>query len=186
MALILDQSYYGSDDDYFELRYGADYTKGGVQFIPTVTANVGKVTLRLQKEGTPSGNVWVELWTDNGTGEPISEVGQSNNVACSGISSVALSDVDFAWGTTYQRVAGNKYWYIFNGDYAESTSANIHWSIDNTTPSYPSTLYGRVRYATSVWTGQVAGNSQCFNFKEYYDDTTIVVSTAKGMPLLIY
>lgn len=173
MALVLDQSYYGSDDASYELRYdGSVYNKLAVQFIPTVTANVGKNTLRLQKEGAPSGNVWVELWSDDGSQKPLAKIGQSNNVACSGISTSA-SDVDFAWTTTYQRISGTKYWYVLNGDYSVSASANIHWLFDNTTPTYSASLGGTIRYDSS-WQGYVAGNSECFGFKEYYDDTTVV------------
>jgi len=183
MATVLDQQFIADDTNWNELHYSSSQQMIGVQVMPTVSASRNQIKLRLRKSAGLTGNIWVELWSSSSNLPNAQQSSDSGSVAIATGVAEAWGDITFTIATPIAEVAAVPFFIIMDGDYAESSSANIDWSADWTSPGYANVGY--VYFNGSTWTG-VAGTTEAQGFKEYYDDTTIVVSTAKGMPLLIY
>lgn len=128
MADVLDQQYNPTTDANFVLRFS---TSNGVKlaqsFTPSVTAPVGRVSLKLKKTNAPTGNIWVSIQSNSGGNPSGAIISQSVNVDVSTLStSFGTINFDFLGGT--QLVAGTLYWIVLEGDYAFSPSVYAEWA----------------------------------------------------------
>lgn len=170
MANVLDQQYNGTIDGDFALRFGAaNGVKLGQSFTPAVTGPVGRVSLRLKKVGTPTGNIWVTIETtssDDPTGTIIS---QSANVDVSTLTgSYATYNFDFTGGTSI--TASTVYAIVLQGDYTINGTSYAVWGGTNTGAYAGGELKG---YNGTDWNQFGAGAD--FWFDEYYDLSLIRV-----------
>jgi hypothetical protein len=117
MALVIDQSNTAASVSFTSLRFSASFEKIGIQFVPTVSTDVIEVHLNLKKTGTPTGNIWVEVWTDTGSNAPNAITGSASaNVDVSTIpGSETETTFTFAAGTAV--TASTKYWIVVRGSY---------------------------------------------------------------------
>jgi len=160
---ILDDLYNPTIDNDFRLHFDANANKGAVQFTPTKSGLIGQIDFKLWKTGSPSGDIWVEIWSDNGSDLPNAQIGGNSIVKTAASVSQTASPggtYSFTWSaSTPSIIAATKYWAVFNCDYANSTSNYISQGnkvTDNTRET--------AAFDTSSWNAQ--GYSTWFN--QYY------------------
>jgi hypothetical protein len=165
---ILDQQNTTTATGANALRYSTSYLKFGQQFIPSVSGNIAEVHLNLYKSGSPSGNVWAELWSDNGSNLPNAQLGTNSDTVST--ASITGSDVGTSQEITFTftngpaMTSGTKYWIVFNGDYSINTTNWIAITFTDGTDRYASGVIAI--YAGSSWSAGAANTD--YNFKEYY------------------
>ena len=137
----LDQSYDKSNSNNAKLlRFSTNTNvKIAQKFIPSVTGEVDNINLELTKTGSPTGNMWVEIWTDSSN--PSSITGSaSDNVDVSTISASTGSWKNFSWSSGHPSLtASTGYWIVITGDqaFAHPTYADyINVRYDNSSPTY--------------------------------------------------
>ena len=104
------------------------------EFTAADTGKVASATIRMQKTGSPSGELWAEIWTDDGggtsvpsarTGNPSQEIDASDLDGSGG-------DVTFTFTDGPTITSGTTYWLVVktaNYDYTDTTT-EIIWLID--------------------------------------------------------
>jgi hypothetical protein len=122
MAGILDQSYTTFNDSN-GIRTAVDTGLRYAQsFTPAVTGLVSEVIMLLHEGGSPTGNIWAEIWTNSG-GVPGAITGtKSENVDVSTINGTfgTPTEVTFTFSTPPNITAGTLYWIVLDGDWALS------------------------------------------------------------------
>ena len=178
----LDQSYWPTFGSAQILRKSdTEQVILGMKFVPSVTGVIDSVHLPLYKAGSPSGNLWVEIWTDAGgtPSIPNTQTGNdSGTVACSTITSTSYStpdEITFTFTSGPSLTASTPYWIVLCGDYTPSSTVYVAWSLTiNADPGYANGWLSS--YGTS-W----ATNSTNYDmgFREYYVvATTTTTSTS--------
>lgn len=147
-----------NQDKAGELRSVAPQRLLAQGFKATSAGEVTKVTLKLRKIGSPSGNLWVEIhsaqagtsFTKNAS---TSIVGQaSDNVAASGLgASFASQDFTFS-GTKPSLIADTTYYLVVYGDYSVSSSNFVIVGFDASSPTYSNGSYWTIN-GSYVWSG---------------------------------
>ena len=167
----LDQSYaLANGDNAFTLRFSTVLNVYLAQSFTTVSGGqVEQVKLALNRLGTPTGNIWVEIWSDN-AGTPNAQIGSSSaNVDVSTLvtTNPPVAYTTFTWSSGYPAIsASTKYWIVFNGDYAFSANVNnAQWEGDISSPSYAGGNYARWDGSGLGWTTSTLYD---FCFEEYY------------------
>jgi len=170
MADVLDQQDVDeTTTDTDQLHYDASRQMVGMQFIPTVSADISKAIFKLSKIGTPTGNVWCEVWSDSGD-SPNAQIGvDSATVDVSGLG--AAAEVTLTFSTKPTTTSGGKYWLLLDGDFAQDASNGVGIQLDADS-TYTDGLYKT--YNGTAWSAY-STSYDCY-FKEYYDDTTIAVA----------
>lgn len=181
MANILDQSYDPTTNFEFQLRFASNNgVKAAQGFTPTITAKIPSIELKLDKNGTPSGNIWVTIEANNAGAPSGTPLATSSNVAVTGLGVEAFTPFTFA--TPVQLTSGVLYWAVLQGDFAFSTSNNIGVR----TRQQASDGYVSGPFSLNDGTNWVlqdgGGTFYDQGFKEYYDDTTIAQA---GAPFLL-
>lgn len=154
MATILDQSYTtGQDnpDSIGNLRRATNNTEIIYQsFTPTYSGTLPQFDFYLKRIGTPSGNIWCELWSSaNDSG---SQIGGDSDTVAAGSQSTSYGFITFTWSSNVPEISsGTKYWMRIYGDYALSSSNGIVIGVDTTSPSYAGGNYGRYGDGGANW-----------------------------------
>ena len=171
MAFILDQEFEGSTDGntgngVYNLRRAANNnTVLGQSFIPLLGGPLNKVELRLQKEGSPTGNIWVEIHADGADPTAAAQLGaDSATVDVSTVSTYAY--IAFTWTSPIHLAIGTEYWMLLYGDYTEAIDIGVYWAVDTTSPGYASGHGGRFGNGEAAWE-DLAYDA---HFKQYSDD----------------
>src|SRR3990167_5888647 len=166
---VLDRQYITGDDDRGDLRRSTVPANLllGQQFTPTIGLNVIQVDLKLFKTGSPTGNIWAEIWSDS-TDLPNAQIGvDSATVDVSTLGASPGAFVTFTWVTGPSIVANTKYWIVFNGDYAQSDTVNASWMADSDESGGGFSISARSNDG-STWAALSATFD--FMFKEYYQE----------------
>jgi hypothetical protein len=141
----LDQSYDKSNiDNISATRYASpEIVYRGHQFTAGASGVINKINLALGKNGSPTGNVWVEIWSDNGSDTPNSIIGGASSTK--NVSTLSTSDAttrrseawdEFTWSSNYPTVvSGTKYWIIIAGNTTFSNTNYIRVYNDNSSPT---------------------------------------------------
>lgn len=168
MANVIDQQY-TTNNDAWGLKDVAGHTKLAQQFIPSLIANVVQVILKLQKVNAPSGNLTVDIYTDNAGAPGSVFAASSNTVAASTISASAGGAEATFTVTSTQLFTSVPYWVVLSGTYAIDGTNFIEWREDDTGgyTGHPA----MTQNGSNVWSTLA---SSSFYFKEYYDSTTVV------------
>lgn len=173
MTVVKDQYYNPTVDGDFKLHYDANANKGGVQFTPTVTNSIGQIDLKLYKTGSPSGNIWIEIWSDNGSDLPNAKISGSSDVkATTAITETGSpgGTYSFTWSSNVPSLtATTKYWIVVNADYANSTSNYIRVEVKLSDATRVTAAFDG-----ATWTNP----SYSYWFNEYY--SVPVVTTPSG------
>lgn len=134
--IVLDQTYSESNTEYFASAHYSS-TLGdeiGQGFTPSISGPVPYVDLWMQRVGSPSGNILVEL-RSNSSGLPGSVLATSNAIDASTIST-SPSKVRFTFSTPYSVTAETLYHLTTLVTYSFSQGVNnIQWAQDGS-PSY--------------------------------------------------
>lgn len=164
MAYVLDQSQ--TTDTVEAYTYGwPQYPYLAQSFTPTVTADIGKVSLALAKVGTPIDNPRISICADN-AGEPGSELCVSTTTVDPGdlpgqYDTPVYTDFEFAEGT--ELTANTVYWikYSRTGDFSDTNYYFSRISSEYTGYTRGELLY----YDTEVgWSSEFPDSA----FEEYY------------------
>ncbi len=173
MACSIDQQNTSVQGGGFGLRRGStDNQLLATPFVNTNNAGICRVDLQMVKNGSPTGNVWVEIWTNN-AGSPGAIIGsKSSNVDVSTLGSHAFQA--FTWASGYPSVnASGTYWIVLSGDFAYSTTNNCDWDVNNNASFNEMKGFDNSSWSTkSTWRGL---------FKQYTDTsffTTTSTSTS--------
>jgi hypothetical protein len=115
----------------------------------TSSTNLAHFDVRIRKQGSPTGNVWIEVWTDAGDGVPGSLLATSNtiNVATVTTSGVCDPATRFTFGTPLAVTSGTNYVFVINGSWTPGAN-HVQWSQKIAANPYAdgrSTTYGRGR-----------------------------------------
>jgi hypothetical protein len=167
--MVLDAQQSSYFDNLVKLRYDNTCQAIGLtSFVPTIAGGVAQIdVLQLWKVGSPTGNVWVDIYTDSST-LPVTKVGSSSTVI--DVSSLATSgntSVSFVWSTGYPPVSiGVTYWIVLQGDFTISTSHYVtaHYSSYAHEPDY---VVDRLN--AGVWQGYDNGRG---SFQEWVNPTS--------------
>jgi hypothetical protein len=145
--------------------------KVGQSFVPSVTAEICYVTFNNKRIGSPSGNVWAEIYSDDGDGLPNALLATSDSRNVTAISGTAT---DYNWNFTginkIQLTSGTMYHVVLSGDWSYSTTDGIQIATTSESNNYANGTH--VYYATS-WA--IYANDDMY-FKTYYDDCTVELS----------
>lgn len=172
----LDQNYTTSNNA-FGLRYNTDTQAFAGQFIPSKYAPLSQVIIKMDKVGTPSGNVYVEIQTDN-NGDPSDVVlATSNNISTADIGGAV--DETFTFSSQPYLTSGVVYHIVVKGTYTISNSnfCTVFFQYDAGSDKSPN---GREYWNGSVWS---TDNTSRIYYKEYYNaiiDESGKVWTAYG------
>jgi len=160
---VLDANWPATDSQLVYLRRGDTAltipamrycTKVTQSFVPSRTGNLASVDVRIQKVLTPTGNVWVSIEGDDGTGNA------DGGILCTSqrlsVQTVPTSPFQFrfVFDTTATLGAGNRYHIVAEGDFgtAVADTANSIAFTGNTAPLGP----GQQNWMANV--GYTSGN----------------------------
>jgi hypothetical protein len=165
-VLTIDQSYTpGFLVGYFSgVLYSNTYYFWSNEFVPTYTVPCPRIDVGLIKVGTPTGNFWLEIQTDDGSGKP------SNSAVTNGTSATkdvtTITDTELTWysftfTTPPWLTGGTKYHIVVKGDYSVSTSNYIAWASHS-----DSGMGAERKYCNNslVWSNQITRQQ----YKTYY------------------
>lgn len=95
----------------------------------TSTTDLDYADIRIRKAGSPTGNIWVEVWTDTGDGIPGSKLGQSDNYDVSTVTTHGSSDpaTRFTFSTPIAVTSGTNYVCMLDGDWNPALG-QVQWS----------------------------------------------------------
>ena len=169
MVLILDQSYIESNQDS---DYGVANTlqkRLGMQISPSANGDFSQVKLYLSKKGNGGdGSINAEIWTDSAN-LPGAQIGaNSNSIVCSTLS---LLPTYTLYTFNFSRIhysKSNKYWIVLDDSSTPSTTDNIRWGCDSSSPSYAG---GNLAYQNTDDSWHASANED-FIFYEYYQKST--------------
>jgi len=107
------------------LGYDRYQAKLAQKITPASSYAIQKVSVWMNRYNSPSGNVWIEIWSSSG-GNPNALItnGTSDTVSAGGISTTAAL-VDFNFTTPPSLLSGTVYFVVVTRDYGDSTSNYI-------------------------------------------------------------
>ena len=145
MACNVDFATGGTTAGSFLVRYNGDWEKGAQGFQVTLGTDICKVSIELQKYASPTGNIWVEIWSYSG-GNPSSVI--SNGVSdTKDVSTISTSATwyDFTFSTDPTVTKSTYYFVVIRGSWAVSLTNYVR-VITSSTTANP----GPMSYRTSV------------------------------------
>ena len=149
MAAVIDQQFNGGTP-IMQIHYTAAVEDEiGQAFTPSVSDTIPFIDLKLSRNGTPVGNLSIQIMTDN-AGVPSGTVianGTSQTVDA-GALSTSETVIRFTFSTPPSVIASTKYHITTLATYANSTVNNVVWTGDNTTGTGVSWL------VSTTWTNQ--------------------------------
>ena len=167
MAAVIDQQFTTGTAGGEQIHYTAAVEDEiGQGFTPSVSDTIPYIDLDLKKNGSPVGNLSIQIMTDN-AGVPSGTVitnGTSQTIDASTISGASFSYVRFTFSTPPSVVAGTRYHITTLATYANSTVNNVLWDLDNTTGNYHSWL------VSTTWTNQATKTG---HFQQYRSNNPI-------------
>jgi len=156
----LDQSFTTNDSTY-GIKNTAAFTYRSQGFTPSVSGTCAQVDLCLAKQGNPTGNVQVGIWSDDGGGQPSSLL--SDVVTYNSASLGALAWITFNFSSPATITASTVYHIVVTATYSSDNTNYATWGV-NMTGGYGG---GVNNYSSdgSTWAG--AGTDH--DFKQYYN-----------------
>ena len=134
--------YYNTGDDYNEPTYYYDglltYTSLFMTFRTTVAHKLSSVKLKLWREGSRTGSVYVYLYSaHSSTSVPDSKLATANTMPFNDISTDPSGTwYEFTFSTPYQLFAYTQYNIVIYNGALDSSSNKINWRSDSTNPTY--------------------------------------------------
>lgn len=168
MASTLDQQYTGPATTDTGLRRDTDRVYQAARFTPTFSGGLTQLEFYCARNGTPSGNMWVEIWNNN-AGVPGNKIGGNSGSVSVGTVSTSVNWVSHAWSSNYPQVtAGATYWLVLSGDYSLDINNHIRPQYGTASASGIDAKRGN---ATPTWATEFS-NTQML-YKQYADPALI-------------
>ena len=159
-ADVLDQSQTLSNDMY-SLRLDTNSVAFG-QGIKVTGEELTKVSLYINKVGSPTGDIWIEIQGDNG-GVPNNSVISNGTSSTIDVSTVGTSSAwkDFTFPTNPYLTTGTQYHIVLKGDFTIDGSNYINWFMQDTNP-YTNGNIARYNGSTWIIDGYATNWDACF------------------------
>jgi len=171
MPYSIDQSYTTGQDNadgsgIGNLRRAVDNNIILAQsFTPTILGTLPQFDFYMKKVGSPTGNIWAQIFTD--AGGPGTGVQLGSDSATVDVSTVSTSYVyqSFTFSSVINTNPGVKLWAYLLGDYTLAIDVGIYMGIDTSSPTYTGGNYGRYGNGGPAWEDLA---TYCALFKQYY------------------
>lgn len=108
------------------LRDAAARTGLAQSFKPKHALPIARVALSLKKTGAPTGNIWVEIWS-NSVGTPSAQIVSDSAVIDISTLTGSFASYNFDFTTPVPVVAGTTYYVVLQGDNAINGAAYATW-----------------------------------------------------------
>jgi hypothetical protein len=176
-SLTEDQS--GTQNTYdFLLRDDATHERLAQTFEVGTTTDLAAVELSLQRHGSPSGDIWVEIWYTNSdlpyggavqTSIPFVSYAISSRITVSDISDSSYQVCKFYFppGLGASMSLNTRYAIVLRGDFSGDSNNCIYWGFGNTSSCYANGRGCKYNSGTSLWS-EAVGDGKDFWFKTYY------------------
>jgi len=158
----LDQSQYFDDGSRsVNYDYGTGISWDAQSFIPTESGYIDKMSLLLDKEGTPGGTVQFLIFSDDNNTPGTNLSGSGYEIATSSVTTKGMYDVAWVSGTKPFLTAGTRYWIVRNPSTATGTDISnfIGWYFSEDLADYPNGKAMARGSTAGSWVNGVA-NSQ--------------------------
>lgn len=112
MAFILDDQYttFSNETSVGDASSSVEIAQ---KIVPSATFRIGKVTVKIRKNNSPTDNVFIKVYTDS-SGAPGTQVGGNSDVIAAASLTGSLVDNDFTWSTNAPNLTnGTSYWIAF-------------------------------------------------------------------------
>jgi len=145
---------------------------------PSTSFPLSKIDIQLNKVNTPTGNMWVEIWSDNGSDDPLAQIGIDSSIL--DVSTVGSDTTHtFTFSTPITLISGTKYWIVLNDNRGTDDVNYIEWCGNIATLTTKGHYYNG-----AVWYNW---NDVTFNYKLYsiqINNMTLVsnVTVAEAVP----
>jgi hypothetical protein len=96
-------------------------------FTPSENYDLGKVELELMKVNSPTGNIWVEIWSDNGSDDPNVQIGADSAVVAAATLSTSDGFIAFTFSSPISLTSGTKYWIVLNDNRVKDDTNIVKW-----------------------------------------------------------
>lgn len=150
----LGSAYY---DDYELVRNNSTRNKVAMSFVTTASGSLVRVRIYLIKIGSPTGNIWCELFAASSqipTGSVLATSASKDVSTLSG----TIGWVEFTFATPYQVTAGSAYAIAVAGDWAYSATACVAFGIDFAGATY--TNGQMCEFNESTWSSSYGADSE--------------------------
>ena len=128
-------------------------------FIPSGSYNIAKVEVHLRKVNSPTGNVWTELWSDNGSDDPDEQLGSDSSTKAASALQASDTFEAFTFASFIPDTNGTKLFLVLNDDRAKDDTNKVEWAGNAAAESTKGHYY-----QTPTWSNWGDVN---FNFKIY-------------------
>jgi hypothetical protein len=141
------------------IRYNSGNQEDGMPFLATASYQLAQGLVSLKKSGSPTGSIWMELWTISG-GLPVALVATSHTLDVSTLTS-SFVDYTFQFDFMPQITSGSYYALIMNGNFTVSATNYANGGYNNS-PGYASGT--NAAYNGSSWSSNA---SRPWRFKTF-------------------
>src|SRR3990167_271353 len=125
-AYSTDQSQTTASASGNALRDAAARTGLAQGFKPDYALPIARVTLKLKKTGSPTGNIWVEIWSDSGSAPSAQLVSDSAVIDISTLTG-SFASYNFDLSASVPVVSGTQYYIVLQGDNAINGADYAEW-----------------------------------------------------------
>jgi hypothetical protein len=101
------------------------------QFYPSSAGELTRIVLKLSKfsDGNPTGNIWVEIWSNSDENSPLARIKESSfPVSANTITAfwpTQTQEVTFTWNDCLTLTHDSSYWIVIKGDYPYTVTNGI-------------------------------------------------------------
>jgi len=125
-TLVSDVDETTGDASGIALRDAAARTGLAQGFKPNQSLPIHTITLSLKKNGTPTGDMHLEIWSDSG-GAPSAQVGTDSGAFAAASVTGSYTDITFTFTNPVPVDAGTQYYLVLQGAYAVSAANYVEW-----------------------------------------------------------
>lgn len=129
-AYSVDQNQATASASGIALRDAAARTGLGQSFKPDYSLPIARVTLSLKKTAAPTGNIWVEIWSD-APGAPSAQLLADSGVVDISTLGAAFASQNFDFAVPIPVVAGTTYWIVLQASNAIDGVNYAQWEHAN-------------------------------------------------------
>jgi hypothetical protein len=159
LTVGLVDSYFPSASTAQVIRYNSGNTSDGMPFLATATYILAQGLVALKKTGSPSGNLWMEVWT-SAANLPVTKLATSRIITVDSLTT-SFADYTFSFNTMPAITNNSFYALVIAGDFTISMS-NYAQAGYNNTPGYTSGT--NAAFDGSKW---VSNASRPWRFKTF-------------------
>lgn len=143
-------------------RYSTERLSVSTSFTASSSYTLQRVSVKLDKQGSPTCNVTVKICNDNGSGLPTTTCTTFGNIDCSTVAGAFIDLTQATIGNGKALTNGTKYHAVIDcNGYAGGDNDYIKWILDSTEVGQTIDTY----HTTPGW--EIAYTDRQFNFRGY-------------------